>query len=74
MLPFLKRQKEASAASDDDHVTREPDNGAEYDPMHSAADDLISAVHSKDTKAVAEAWRAGHQLLNSEPQDEDEHE
>jgi hypothetical protein len=74
LLPFLKRQKEVSANGDDEPIVREPDGEEEYDPMHSAADDLISAVHSKDTKAVAEAWRAGHQLLNSEPQDEDEHE
>lgn len=72
MLPFLKKDKDASASMPVDSQMRKPDDGEPYDMMHSAAQDLIDAVHAKDHKAAAAAWRAGHTLLNSEFDDESE--
>lgn len=64
MLPFLKNQNEASASAPVDHITRKSDDESDnYDPLLSAAEDLISAIHAKDAKATAEAWRAGNELL-----------
>lgn len=74
MLPFLKKNKEASVSAAPDHIMREPDEGAEeYDVLHSAAEDLISAIHSKDVKAVAEALKAAFELMDSEPHEEGPH-
>lgn len=72
MLPYQK-QKEAAVVTPVDHVKRKPDEDAEYDPMHAAADDLISAVHAKDTQGVAEALRAAFDLADSEPHVEGPH-
>ena len=74
MLPWLSRNKEASVSTPVESVSRKPDEGAEeYDSMHSAAEDLIAAVHSKNVKAVAEALRSAFELMESEPHEEGEH-
>lgn len=65
MLPFLKNKQDQGAASSSEVKLREPDDENAYDPMHAAAEDLISAIHSKDIKGVAEALRAAHELHES---------
>lgn len=70
MLPFLKKDKEASVSLPIDVVKREPDQESAYDSLESAADDLISAVHAKDSKGVCLAIRAAFDLLESEPHSE----
>jgi len=72
MLPFLKLKQEGSSSSPVEHEMREPDG--DYDPLHSAAEDLISAVHSKSVKAVAEALKAAFEICESEPHEEGPHE
>jgi hypothetical protein len=72
MLPFLKLKHEGSASSPVEHQTREPDDGSDYDSLESAAQDLISAVHSKNVKAVCEALRAAFELCDLGPQSSDE--
>ena len=72
MLPFLKRDSEASASMPAESIKRESDE-PEYDSLHSAAEDLITAVHSKNVSAVAEALRAAFELCDSEPHREGEH-
>lgn len=71
MLPFLKRTQEASASGPVETVKRESDHedDGDYDMLESAAEDLIKAIHSKDTKAVASAIRAAIELYDSEPQE-----
>lgn len=73
MLPFLKKDKEASASGPVESQMRKPDDEADsYDVMHSAAHDLIEAIHSKNVKGVAEALRAAHALNeNDESEGED---
>ena len=73
MLPFLKHSQDASMSAPVDVVKRTPDHEEEYDPMHAAADDLIAAVTSKDTKATADALRAAFELADSERHVEGKH-
>lgn len=74
MLPFLKREKEASVSMPSDSIKREPDEGhEEYDSMHAAAEDLLHAIQSKNVKALAECLRAAFELMESEPHEEGEH-
>lgn len=73
MLPFHKLNQEAAASGPVESIVREPDEGAEYDVLESAAEDLVRAVHSKDIKGVAEALRAAFDLCDSEPHEEGPH-
>lgn len=47
------------------------EEGDENSALLSAAEDLISAVHSKSAEATASALRAAFDMLNSEPSKED---
>lgn len=66
MLPFLKHKQDGSMSAPVEKMERKPDEEAEYDPMESAAEDLMHAVHSKDIKGIAAALRASHDLHNSQ--------
>lgn len=55
-------------------VTRDHDEDSDYDMLESAAEDLISAVHSKDVKAVCAALRAAFEICDSQPHEEGPHE
>jgi len=46
--------------------------GGHDEDLHGLAEDLISAVHSKDAAAVADAFRAMFLAMESEPHDEAE--
>lgn len=74
MLPFLKLKQEGSSSAPVEHVRREPDDESDYDMLESAAEDLISAVHSKNVKAVCSALRAAFEMCESEPHEEAEQE
>lgn len=73
MLPFRKRQDEASASGPIESQKREPDEGADLDMLEVAAQDLIDALHKKDAKALAAALRAAFELFDSEPHVEGKH-
>jgi hypothetical protein len=74
MLPFLKKTKDASVSLPADTIKREPDEGSEeYDSLEAAAEDLYHAIQKKDFKAIAAAWRAGSELIDSEPHSEGPH-
>lgn len=51
---------------------RKPDDGSEYDPMHSAASDLKEALSSGNIQAIADSLRAAFQLCGSESHEEGE--
>lgn len=53
-------------------IKREHDE--DYDMLESAAEDLISAVHAKDVKAVASALKAAFEMCESQPHEEGPHE
>lgn len=73
MLPFLKKQQEGSLSMPAEPIKREPDEGSEYDMLESAAEDLISAIHSKDVKAVCSALKAAFEICDAQPHEEGEH-
>lgn len=60
MQPFLPAKRIATMLSNTRHEdgTGETAPMAENHALHAAADDLIRAVHAKDTKAVADAIEA----------------
>jgi len=65
MLPFLKRNVDASASGPVQRMDTTPDDGDEhddYDSMESAMEDLCRAIHSSDYKAAAEAFRSALDL------------
>lgn len=75
MIAILtKHNKEASASAPAEVKMRKPDEGSEdYDALDSAAEDLISAVHSKNTKLVSEALRAAFEICELYPHKEGPH-
>ena len=54
-------------------MKREPDEEPEYDSLESAAEELSTAIHSKDIKGIAMALRAAFEIMDSEPHEEGEH-
>lgn len=73
MLPFLKKLQEGSVSAPVEAVEREPDNEQDYDGLHACAEDLISAVHSKDVAGVASALKAAFELCEMYPHEEADH-
>ena len=71
MLPFLKNIQEGSASTTPDVIKRDSDTEQDYDSLHAAAEDLISAVHAKDVAGVASALRAAFEMLDEDPQQEE---
>lgn len=64
MLPFLDEKKPSPSVV----VNRKKDGGLESEDtagLHAAAEDLISAVHSKSVEAVASALRAAFDICGS---------
>lgn len=70
MLPFLKRNQEASASAPVESLERKPDNEPEYDVLESAVEDLFAAYKANDPKAGAAALRAAFELMESQPHEE----
>lgn len=82
VLPFLKRQKEASVSAAPAIITRKSDEESpEHEAMESehdemlevVAQELIASIHRKDEEGVVECLRAAFLLLDSEPHVEGEH-
>jgi hypothetical protein len=72
MLPFLKHNKEVGTVALPDSVGREHDE--DFDSLEAAAEDLCHAIEAKDYKAIAQALRAAHELIDMEPHKEASHE
>lgn len=62
MLPF-RRHKEGGASSEGEH----------YDPLQSAAEELILAVHSRNITATANALRAAFEIIDGRSHEEGDH-
>jgi hypothetical protein len=77
VLPFLKSKKDGMVTGiivkdrQPDEKTEENDKDS---AIHACASDLISAVHSRDVEATAEAMRSAFEILEEMPHDEIEHE
>lgn len=73
MLPFLPSKKIATIMIARKKEGEPQEMGPEEDhPLLSAAEDLIEAIHSKDVGMVAQALEAAIQIMDSEPQGEQE--
>lgn len=74
MLPFLKRNQDASASSPVESVERKPDEpNEEFDGLEGAMRELQEALSKKDYKEAASCFRAAFDLLEMQPHDEISH-
>ncbi len=74
MLPFLKQKPVAGIII----AKRKPDGQNELEgddsaPLEACASDLIQAIHAKDAKAAAEAFKAAFEILEASPHEESPH-
>lgn len=70
MLPFLKKNNEASVSAPADVMKRKPDEDKDYDgmdPLEVAMEELFAA---KSNKEKAEAFKAAVMILESQPHEE----
>ncbi len=65
MLPFLKNEKEGSMSE-----SVEPE--AEYGEMDAVADDIMSAIESKDRNLLKSALESLKELLKSDDETQDQ--
>jgi hypothetical protein len=77
LLPFLKPKDKSVAGliikqrtPDEKPESEQDDSSASID---ACAEELIRAVHARDTKAVANAMKDAFTILESEPHKEGEH-
>lgn len=71
MLPFFAPKKESSTVMVHSHDDGSQEHLGEEGDDHgilSAAEDLISAVHSKDASQVASALQAAFAMMESMPE------
>lgn len=74
MIPFLKRDQEASVSAPANVERRKPDDDeAEYDGLEACMEELGAALAAKDFKGAASAFRSAFQLSEIEPHEEGEH-
>ena len=76
MLPFLKPKSHSAGViiqqrKPDDKDESEMDMGDHA--MEAAAEDIMKAINSKDSRHLALALRAAFQILDSEPHEEGPH-
>jgi hypothetical protein len=76
LIPFLKRNKEASMSAPVEAIERKPDEDkdeTEFDGLESAMEELHTALNSKDYKLAAEIFRSAFELMESQPHTEGPH-
>lgn len=72
-LPWAPKSKEGGGAAAMEVVKREPDHEEGHDSLHTAMEELHSALDSKDYKRAASVFRAAFDLLEIEPHEEGPH-
>jgi hypothetical protein len=73
MLPFLKRDKEASVSADPSVIRREPDEDSDFDSLEMAFKELCDAIHSKNYSGGKDALKAFFELCDEQPHVEGPH-
>lgn len=77
-LPFLKNKQQSVAGLIMKHRAPDgikddmPEEPSDNQGLHSAASDLMNAVHAKDIPAIAAAMKAAFEIMQSEPSQEDD--
>ncbi len=69
MLPFLKRNQEASASAPIEVVHREPDGDEQVDSLETAMSELHDALMAKDYKGAADIFRSAMDLAHADPEE-----
>lgn len=76
MLPFMKPKNSQGIVvahmGKDQSVVPDHMEGEHEPGLMSAAEDLISAIHSKDAHAVASALKAAVEIADSDPMEGEE--
>lgn len=76
MLPFLKKARNTVTIVDNMSAdgTRKSshDEDMPHPELHSAAEDMMSAIHGKDSVGLAKAMERAHNHLSGEPDASDE--
>lgn len=76
MLPFLNARKQAGviiAKRTPDQTTEVQHEEGEHPPgLMAAIEDLISAVHMKDAKSAADAFKAAAEMCDNDSDDGDD--
>ena len=75
MLPFMQKRKTPMVIVEQMKTTEEPESDKDYQiqAVEAAAQDLITAIASKNVRAVAEALRAAFEICDSMPHEEGPH-
>ena len=77
MLPFLKPKAVAgliiSHRKPDGSKEESHTEGNENEALEACAEDLIRAIHAKDAKSAAAAFKAAFEVCESYPHEEAEH-
>ena len=75
-LPFMKPKHMVgvimSTRKADGGKVETGNDGEEGQGLMACAEDLVRAIHAKDSKAVAQAFRAAFEILELEPHAENE--
>ena len=79
MLPFMKPKHQtgimvAYRKPDDEETAQQAPDHEELSELEICAEDLIRAIHSKDAKAVSEAFKDLFEICEMHPHDEYDHE
>lgn len=77
MLPFMKKNKDASVAGliikmrkPDEKAPSDQEEPKDDSAIHECAAELIRAVHAQDPKGVANALKDAFDILDSQPHEE----
>ncbi len=76
MVPFLKKRNQNQGVIVTERAPDEADdkNPSDIDDLETAAHDLINAIHSRNAKDVAEAFRHLCEICDTNPSIEDNEE
>lgn len=73
MLPFLKPKVVSGVIMSYRKPDGQEEKYHEDEELHAISEDFIQAVHAKDAQAVADAFRAAFECLESQPHEEGPH-
>lgn len=68
MLPFMRKKMEGSVSENPETSFRKPDDDKEdVDSLHTAAEDILQAINSKNIKALSDSLKAFYDLRDALP-------
>lgn len=73
LLPFLKNKRKETGVIVQQRSPDMPEQESDDNGLEAAAQDILSAISSNDSKALAMAIKAAFEICDSEPHVEGEH-